>query len=198
MQFDPQTFLTLVEKTQTICSWDIEATGLRGDYNSILCISIRPYRGVVKTFAITKPGNDKKVVHDAREYLESFNCWIGYYSKGFDFPMINTRLLKWGLKPLERKPHIDMYYTLKSNLLTARRSQAHLLDWLRIDETGESTDRDNRDTVHKMSVSADEWNRVLADPVRGMRTMVKRCESDTLGLQSLYMRTKHLIKDITR
>lgn len=198
MQLDAQVFLNLAEQAKRLCSFDIEATGLRGDYNSILCVSIRPYRGEAKTFSITRPGQDKHVVHAAAEMLREMDCWISYYGKGFDFPMINTRLLKWGLKPLERKPHIDMYYTLKSNLLTARRSQAHLLDWLRIDQTGESTDRDNRDTVHKMSVSADEWNRVLADPARGMRTMVKRCESDTLGLQSLYMRTKHLIKDITR
>lgn len=198
MQVDPQTFLRLAEGAKKICSFDIEATGLRGDYNSVLVVSIRPVGGNAVSFSIERPGQDKGVVHRAAEMLRSFDCWISYYGKGFDFPMINTRLLKWGLTPLERKPHIDMYYTLKANLLTARRSQAHLLDWLRIDHTGESTDRDNRDVVQKMSVSADEWNRVLDEHTRAsaMRTMIKRCESDTLGLQSLYLRTKHLIKDV--
>ena len=198
MQLDTTTFLKLVENNKSIVSFDIEATGLRGDYNSILCVSIRPYKQEAVTYAVTRPGQDKHVVHAAAEMLRQADCWVSYYGKGFDFPMINTRLLKWGLKPLERKPHIDMYYTLKSNLLTARRSQAHLLDWLRIDHTGESTDHDNTKIVQKMSVSADEWNRVLANPARAMRTMVKRCESDTLGLQSLYIRTRHLIRDITR
>lgn len=198
MQIEAQTFLKLAEHANSICSFDIEATGLRGDYNSILCVSVRPVGGEATTFSITRPGSDKLVVKEAADLLRSYDCWISYYGKGFDFPMINTRLLKWGLEPLQRKPHIDMYYTLKSNLLTARRSQAHLLDWLRIDHTGESTDRDNNDVVQKMSVSADEWNRVLDETTRraAMKTMVKRCESDTLGLQSLYLRTKHLIKDI--
>lgn len=198
MQLDAQTFLRLVEAGKTLVTFDIEATGLKGDYNSVLCVSIRPFKSDAHTFAITRPGQDKGVVSEAAEMLREADCWVTYYGKGFDFPMLNTRLLKWGLRPLERKPHVDMYYTLKSNLLTARRSQAHLLDWLRIDHTGESTDRDNRDAVHKMSVSADEWNRVLADPARAMKTMVKRCESDTLGLQSLYIRTRHLIKEVTK
>lgn len=196
MQIDPHAFLRLAEAARTIVSFDIEATGLRGDYNSILCISIRPVGGKATTFAIEKPGRDREVVKEASAMLASMDCWISYYGKGFDFPMINTRLLKWGLPPLQRKPHLDMYYTLKSNLNTSRRSQAHLLDWLRIKQTGESTDRDNNDQVHKMTVSADEWNEVLANPERAMPTMIKRCESDTLGLQALYLRTKHLIKDI--
>ena len=113
--------------------------------------------------------------------------------------MINTRALKWGLEPLQRKPHIDMYYSLKYNILTARKSQAHLLDWLRVERTGESVDRDNgkiEGVVQKMSVSADEWNEVLANPKKSMPTMIKRCESDTLGLQALYLRCKHLIKEV--
>jgi hypothetical protein len=199
VQLDPHDFLRLAEAAKTIVSFDIEATGLRGDYNSILCVSIRPVGGDAVTFSIDTPGRDRAVVKEAAEVLSNMDCWISYYGKGFDFPMINTRLLKWGLEPLKRKPHIDMYYMLKSNLLTARRSQAHLLDWLRIDKTGASTIADGGgDPIHKMSVSADEWNEVLANPAKAMRTMIKRCESDTLGLQSLYLRTKHLIKDVTR
>lgn len=196
MQIEAQTFLRLVEHAGSICFFDIEATGLKGDYNSILCISVRPLNEPAKTFSIVRPGLDKGVVRQAADYMEEFDCWVSYYGKGFDVPMINTRLLKWGMEPIKKKPHIDLYYTLKANLNTARRSQAHLLDWLRIDHTGESVDTDNRDVVHKMSVSADEWNRVLTDPAKAMKTMVKRCESDTLGLQSLYLRTRHLVKEI--
>lgn len=198
MQLDCHDFLRLAEQAKTIVSFDIEATGLRGDYNSILCVSIRPVGGDAITFSIDTPGRDKVVVKEAAEVLRNMDCWISYYGKGFDFPMINTRLVKWGLEPLRRKPHIDMYYMLKSNLLTARRSQAHLLSWLRINEIGEQANFDGAPSVEKMSVSADEWNEVLANPSKVMKTMIKRCESDTLGLQALYLRTKHLIKDVTR
>lgn len=189
MQLDAQVFLRLAEAASTICFWDLEATGLKGDYNSILCISIKPFGKKPTTFAVTRPGHDKEVVQKASDLLSQFDCWVGYYSKGFDFPMIQTRLLRWDLKPLLRKPHLDMYYTLKAHLNTARRSQAHLIDWL--------AGTDNAAVLEKkMSLSAEEWNRVLENPKKGVPVMIKRCESDTIGLEGLYRRTRHLIRDV--
>ncbi len=176
-------FLRLCESSRTLAVFDLEATGLRGDYNSVLCVSIKAYRGEPRTFSVTRAGDDKKVVKEAKDYLSKFDCVVGYYSKGFDMPMINTRLLKHGLSPVPKIHHIDMYFTLRYNLLTARKSQGHLLDWL---DTPEK----------KMSVSAEEWNRVLSHPKKAMPIMIKRCESDVAGLESLYTRTRHLIKDI--
>ena len=183
MNLDAQSFLRLTEGAGTLAFFDLEATGLKGDYNSILCVSVKTYKHAPVTFAVRRPGEDRKVVDEASEYLATMDAWVTYYGKGFDFPLINTRLLRWGLPPLLRKPHIDMYYTLKSNLLTARRSQSHLLTWL---DTPEK----------KMSVSAEDWNNVLRDPEHYMPTMKRRCESDTVGLEALYKRTRHLVKEI--
>lgn len=185
MQLDPQRFLRLVEGANKLVFVDIEATGLRGDYNSILCASFKPYKGKPYSFTITQPGNDQKVVREIKEELEKYDCWCTYYGKGFDLPMINTRLLKWGIDPVDKRPHIDLYYTLKYNILTGRRSQGHLLSWLEAPE-------------QKMSVSADVWNRIISDTTAEMKTMVKRCESDVSGLYALYEKTSHLIRDITR
>ena len=186
MQVDAQDYLRLVEKANTICFFDIEATGLRGDYNSVLVTSIKPFHGKPTSFRITQAGNDKAVVRQAKELLESYDIWVTYYGKGFDIPMMNTRLLKWGYKPIEKKFHLDMYYSLKSNLLTARRSQGHLLAWLEVPE-------------QKMAVGADVWNTIQANPAgEAMRTMIKRCESDAEGLQGLYEKTRHLIREIKR
>ena len=185
MKLDAQDFLRLVENANTLACWDIESTGLRGDYNSIICLSVKPYNLKPTTFTIKQPGNDQKVVRDAKECLESFDCWATYYGKGFDIKMLNTRLLKWGYPPVEKRPHIDMYYSLKSHLLTARKSQSHLLNWL---ETPEQ----------KMSVGADMWNEIIRNPVSAMKTMVERCESDCAGLEDLYKRTKHLLVEIKR
>ena len=186
MQIEPQDFLRLAEASNSICFFDIEATGLRGDYNSILVASVKPYKGKAETVTIQQAGNDKAVVRKTKEILESYDCWVTYYGKGFDIPMINTRLLKWGYPPVVKKLHLDMYYTLKSNLLTARRSQGHLLSWLEVPE-------------QKMTVGADMWNAIVTDPSGpAMKTMVKRCESDVEGLQGLYERTNHVIRDIKR
>lgn len=185
MQLDAQVFLRLAEKSKKLAIVDTEATGLRGDYNSLLVGSVKTYGGSTQSFTVGQPGNDKKLVRELKECLESFDCWVTYYGKGYDIPMLNTRLLRWSIPPVEKRPHIDMYYTLKYSLLTARRSQGHLLNFL---ETPEQ----------KMSVSADVWNRILYDFKKEMKTMVARCESDASGLEALYERTKHLITDIKR
>jgi hypothetical protein len=51
----------------------------------------------------------------------------------------------------------------------------------------------------KMGVSPNVWTDILGQP-RGqaMRTMVARCESDTEVLKQLYIKTKHLVKEIKR
>ena len=186
MQLDVPIFLKMAEETGSLIFLDIEATGLRGDYNSVLCVSLKPYGQKPVTFSVAQPGNDQRVVREAKEFLEEkATVYCGYYSKGYDKPMLNTRLLKWGYGPLPSLLHIDLYYSLRYNLLTARRSQGHLLSWL---ETPEQ----------KMTVGADVWNEVLHNPTKAMKTLIARCESDVAGLEHLYNKTKHLIKDIKR
>jgi RNase_H superfamily len=185
MQIEAQQFLRLVENAKTLVFLDIEATGLRGDYNSVLVTSIRPYGSRAESFIVDQPGRDRAVVKATKERLEEADAWVTYYGKGFDIGMLNTRLLRWKLPPIEKRPHVDLYFTLKSNILTAHRSQGHLLSWLKTPQ-------------EKMSVSAEVWNALLANPKKELKTMVARCNSDTDGLQALYNRTKHLIRDITR
>lgn len=185
MQLDAQDYLRLIENQGTLAFFDIEATGLRGDYNSVLVVSIKPYGQDAYSFYVKQPGNDQKVVNEAKEALEQYDCICGYYSKGFDIKMLNTRLLKWGRDRIAPLFHIDMYYSLKSNLLTARRSQGHLLSWLATPE-------------QKMSVSADVWNDIIVNPKKHMPTMIDRCESDATGLEELYRKTRHLIRDIKK
>lgn len=185
MNLEPKDFLRLVEKAKTLVFFDIEATGLKGDYNSILVVSVKPYGLKPESFSVLQVGNDKRVVREAKERLEAADCWVGYYSKGFDIPMLNTRLLRWGLPPIEKRPHLDLYFTLKSNILTGRRSQAHLLRWLGTAE-------------QKMDVGADVWAEMGLDFNKNIKTMIQRCESDTAGLEGLYNATKHLVRELKK
>lgn len=187
MQIDTQRYLKLVENNGSLACVDIEATGLRGDYNSVLVVSVKPYRADPVSFYVRQAGNDQKVVREAKEFMEQFDVWVTYYGKGFDIPMLNTRLLKWGQGPIDPRHHLDAYYLGKAHLLTARRSQGHLLSWLGTPE-------------QKMSVGADVWNQVLSENTReeAMKIMVERCESDVIGLEGFYDRVKHLARDLKR
>lgn len=184
MQVDAQEFLTLCEDSKKLVFFDIESSGREGDYGAILCISFKPFGSKPYTFVVKQVGNDSGIVREAKRVLEGASCWCSYYGKGFDIPFINTRLMKWGVDPVEKKPHLDLYFQLKSHVLTGRRSQAHMLEWL-------ETKR------RKMTVSPNQWAEVAYKP-ENLKTMVARCESDVQGLESLYVRTRHIIRDVTR
>jgi len=186
MQLDCQDFLDLVEETNRLCTFDIESTGLNCDYNSILCVSIKPYGKDPYTFTIEQPGNDKKVVREASEALAEYSAWATFYGKGFDVPMLQGRLLKWGLPALDKKPHMDVYFVVRHQVNPSRRSMAHITEWLNIPEK-------------KMHVNPDEWNNILHDTAGTMRRVMKpRCESDCTALEGVYKRVRHLARDITR
>ncbi len=76
MQLDAQEFLKLVEDSHQICSWDIESSGLKGDYNSILVCSIRPRGGKTKTFSVIRPGDDRTLCGQIRDELEKYVCTV--------------------------------------------------------------------------------------------------------------------------
>jgi len=165
--------------------FDLESTGTKGDYNSILCVSIKPWHNKPISFVVDGPGSDRTILADVRDELHKYQCWVSYFGKGFDVPMIQSRLLVHGLKPLEQRHHLDMYYILKSRVLTGRRSQAHLLEWLNAKQ-------------RKMTLSPDMWVAVLRNPKRYLPILKRRCESDCAGLEALYDKSKHLIREITR
>ena len=185
MKIEAQDFLTLVEQTGKLVMVDIEATGLKGDYNSIICVAFKPIGQLPYTLHVKRPGDDKKLVEQVKDRLERYLCWVTYYGKGFDIKDINTRLFYHGMLPVEPRHHLDLYWQLKTHLLMSRRSQGHYLQWLGTPD-------------QKMGVSAEVWNKVLASPKTELPHLIERCESDVCGLEALYRRTRHLIKEITR
>ncbi len=185
MQINVPDYLEMVEESKKICFFDIESTGLKGDYGSILVVSVKPYGEKPKSFVVNQIGNDVGIVMAAKEELEKYHCWVSFYGKGFDIPMLNTRLLKWKKKPIDPRHHIDLYFSLKHNLNTTRKSLAHLTRFL------------NVKSDQKIDVNPDVWAEIGLDP-KNKQLMKVRCESDCTILENLYDTTKHLIKDIKR
>jgi len=185
MQIDAQDYLDMAEESGKLVFFDIEATGLKGNYNSVLVVSLKPYGEEPYSFHIEAVGNDQKVLREAKTELESYHCWVSYYGKGFDIPMLQTRLLKWGQRPIESRHHIDMYYVGKSHTLLSPRSMAAVASFLGTPE-------------QKMSVGPDAWSEMGFNMKKHMPTMIKRCESDTAVLEDVYKKQRHIIKDIKK
>lgn len=185
MQIDAQEFLKLAEKAHGIATFDIESTGLNCDYNSIIVISIKPFMESPKSFVVNQPGNDKGVVASARDMLHEYPVWVSYYGRRFDYRMIQGRLLKHHLAPLQRHHHIDLYQVLKSGVNTSRRSMAHYSHWLETDE-------------QKLTLSPDVWAKVIANPEVWLPKLKNRCEADVKETEGLYRRSRQLIREVIK
>lgn len=186
MNVAPQDYLKLVEETHQLASWDIEATQLNADLGSVLCASVKPFGKKAYTFKVKAVGNDVRVIRDLKDALEEYQCWLTYYGKGFDVPFVNTRLLKWGYPPVDSRHHVDLFFTLKANTRMSSKGLGRFASLL-----GAESDQ-------KMGVSQNVWSEMGFKIATHMPTMVRRCESDCEVLETLYKRTKHVIKDIKR
>lgn len=185
MQLKTQEFVELAEKAGEIVFFDIECTSLGPDYGSVLVASFKPLGKKPISVPVVTPGDDLVVVSQAADILKNFKLWVSYYGKGFDVPFLQARLLRHGLPQLDKRPHADMYFSLRRTLNLSRGSMAHIAAWLKLPE-------------QKMGVSADVWSQVISDPKTHLKTLVARCESDCAVLEKLWHKTRHLVKDIKR
>lgn len=184
MQIEAQKFIPIAESAGALAFVDIEASNLKADFGTVVVVSIKPYGKKPVTFS-AKPGRDKALLKQVAAELAKYPVWITFYGKMFDIPFLNSRLLVNGLPPLPKHHHIDMYWVIKLQTALSRRNQAHLLEWLNADSK-------------KMSVSPNVWAEMAAAPDVSLPILVERCESDVAGLEAMYEKTKHLIREITR
>jgi len=185
VKLEAQDFIRLVENNKSMAIWDTESIGFNADYGTLLCGSVKTVNGPVKTFRVEQLGNDRKVARELKEYLESFDCWVTQYGKMHDVPFVNTRLLRHGLEPLEPRPHIDVFFVVKSRLRLSSASQAQVLSFL-----GTST--------QKYHLGPDNWAELGCDFEARMKEIVKRCELDVKGLEQGFHKIKHIVRDVKR
>jgi len=99
-------------------AWDIEATGLVGDYGHLLCACILNMDNAeVEIFRLDderyrqgKPHDDSALVKAIRDRIEDSFMWITWNGKWYDVPMLDTRLRMAGEQALRRKLHADIMY----------------------------------------------------------------------------------------
>lgn len=185
MQVDTKLFLKLVEETKSLITFDIECLNLNADYGSMLCFSWKPYGKMEHSMAVPQPGDDKALAKNIKEVLESADCWLSFNGKMFDIKYINSRLLYHGVKPVEKKHHLDLYLQLKPKLRATRKGLGPLAGWLKLEEG-------------KMGVSQAVWSEAPAKWKENRSIIIQRCESDVRVLEKMYNRTKDFIGEVTR
>lgn len=184
MQIEAQHYLSLAEATGDLVFVDIESTGFKADYDSVLCVSFKQYGKKPFSLAVKQVGNDQKVVREAAEILGSYGCWATYYGKGFDIPFLNTRLLKWRQPQIQQRHHLDMYFTLKPKMALSRKGLGAVARFLNV-------------KTPKLDVGQEVWSEI-SYKMEHMPTMIERCEGDCITLEEIYKETKYMIKDIKK
>lgn len=119
-----------------VCTWDIEATDLDGEFGRILTSAIKPYGGEPECIINknvfnrrtekSKRDNDHQFVLRIKEQLERYDMLITWYGGGnhYDLPMLNTRLMFYGEDRLAPRFHLDLWNYSKRTL----KLKSHRLD----------------------------------------------------------------------
>jgi len=126
--------------------------------------------------------NDKYVVMSARDILEKAPVWVGWYSRKFDIPFINSRLVYHGRPTVpvrSASQHIDGWYTAKYQMRLHSNRLASVSDFLEL--------------RRKTPVTAKMWNRAKAGYEDGIQYVVDHCKADLKVTEDAYLKIRPLI-----
>lgn len=178
-----------MNKEPKILLWDIECTHLKADFGTCLCIgykwlgqkkvhvpSIMDYKGWQKDTT-----NDKKLLQEFYKVASEADMWVTYYGKGFDVPYIQAKLLEHGLPYLPPVPHVDLYFTVKSNLALSRKSLANVSTFLQLD-------------AKKTPVAGTVWKRATTGHGPSIRYVIDHCKADVNLLEEAYYKLRPLVR----
>lgn len=160
-----------------VCYWDIETTDLKASFGRIICGSVYHVESnkmvtfrldkYVRAKKATDMADDRQLCCDLRDEIEKSNVTCGWYSKGFDIPMLNTRLIKHGERRMKTMLHLDAIWYAKGwrGIKPNGASLAAVASFFGLDEG-------------KMAVDADTWIDARHGSKKAMDIIQERCESD--------------------
>lgn len=158
-----------------IAYWDLETSSLKGDVGRILCASIYDATtGEMISYRNDKVKKKRNMADDGelarliRDKLEEYHLTVGWFSKGFDFSFLNTRLVKSGHKTVRPHLHLDPIWACKGwRGLSPRSAKMKVMA-----EFFELPER-------KPDIDVDVWiEAALGGDKKAMDVLVERCEAD--------------------
>lgn len=172
--------------TPNILGWDLESSNLNANFGYILCFGYKrfgqpkPKVVSITDFPLFKRDctNDREVVKAAAEELSKADMWTTWYGKGFDVPLLNSRLIYHGMKPLPPVPHVDGWYIARYKMKLNSNRLATVSAFLELPE--------------KTPLSGPIWIRAAAGHKPSIKYVVEHCAQDTVVLEEVYKRIRPL------
>jgi len=189
---------------------DIEATDLKADFGTVLTVDVIridptgvmqykpesfnlfdykenrgtwvPEGGTLKQGKpMVRTNDDALLLVDVQKRLSEADIWTGWYSKGYDLPFLNTRMLLAGVPPLPPIPHIDLYFTARSNYKLSSNRLAAWQEFLNL-------------TDAKTPLLRKTWREAGAGDLEALKYVSEHCHQDVLVLRGVYERLKSSIR----
>jgi len=156
-----------------IAVFDLETTSLLGDLGRLLCASVLSLpEGEMVTFRQDKIkkkksfADDREICLQLRDHIETHHMSIGYYSKGYDIPFLNTRLASHGERHLMPMLHLDPIWFFKGWRGLKPRS-------CKLKVVAEFLDLES-----KPDVPVEVWANAQGGDPEAIDILVDRCEAD--------------------
>lgn len=159
-----------------VAYWDLETWDLSPQFGAVLCASVLDSSaGKMKSFRIddyVKAGkaedlqDDRALLVDVRDHLETFHITAGWFSKGFDIALLRTRLVMHGERPLKEHLHFDgiWYFRGWRGLKPMSSKMKHVAEFFGAEK--------------KPDVTPETWMKAKAGNKKAMNEVVDRCEAD--------------------
>lgn len=172
-----------------ILAFDLESTHLKADFGTLLCVGYRwLHEKKVHCLAITdydsfknNATDDRKLLVDFIKVLDEADIIVTYYGKCFDWPYLQAKSLEYGMGPLPTIPHVDLYFTVKSNMCISRKSLANVSEYLCLD-------------AKKTPVLGRVWKRAMTGHHGSIKYIVRHCIADIELLVELYEKLRPLVR----
>ena len=167
---------------EKIAFFDIESTGLKGNWDFMLCWAMKERNGKILGRRLTKKEVtgyifDRELTKELIADIKKFDRIITYYGSRFDIPFIKTRAEKWGLDfPSYRDLwQTDTYDLAKKNLLLHSTRLEHVCNLMGIPCKG-----------HKLE--PDIWQKAQSGHVPSLDWIFTHCCEDVTSLEMAWER----------
>jgi uncharacterized protein YprB with RNaseH-like and TPR domain len=176
-----------------IAVFDIEHTpGFVATFGRLLCCSfgtlygsdVLTIRGDDWRFKGKKKTDDSKMAAKIKELLESAWMWASWNGKIHDISYLNGRLMLAGLRPVEKRMHLDlMYYARKPHIS---------LHSARLDAVAKAFKLQEQ----KTEIDYEVWLRATMLESDAMDVVVEHCEADIKTTRAAFFRLSPLVARI--
>lgn len=185
----PQCYLRAHGKDLKRCFFDIETTGLSGNWDYMITYSIKPEDsdeiicGSITKKEIDDGTFDKRIVQECIDNLMKFDRIYGFYSTKFDIPFLRTRALELGIEfPMYGAiSHKDIYYIARYKLKLHSNRLATVCDFLSI-----------KGKTHQNPAT---WRLAKGGNKKALEEILEHNKWDCIILQKVYERLRNFVKE---